>query len=152
MSYLCEVIDVEPQHAVAVRTTTTYHKLPKTISDAFTSLRRYLTEQRVIPTGPMYVKYDGAPAHDFPIEIGVPVTPDTPVLAGFAASRVPSGRAASCIHRGHYTDLPHAYRALEKWVSAEGLAVTGEAYELYLNDGEHTPPAAWLTRSSMPLA
>lgn len=151
MSYQCEVIDMAPQPAVAVRTMTTFHKLPKTIGDGFASLRRYLLDQKLTPAGPMYVKYVGAPAHDFAIEVGVAVPTDAPLTAGLESSQLPSGRAASCIHRGHYTDLPHAYKALEAWVTAEGLVLTGDAYELYLNDGEHTPPSAWLTRIAMPL-
>ncbi|MDZ7632863.1 MAG: GyrI-like domain-containing protein [Gemmatimonadaceae bacterium] len=152
MSYQCELIEMTSQPAVALRTMTTFHKLPKTIGDGFASLRRYLRDQNVTPTGPMYVKYTGQPAHDFTIEVGVPVTAQTPAAEGFEAVMIPSGRAASCVHRGYYTDLPHAYKALEQWLSAEGHAVTGDAYELYLNDGEHTPPAAWLTRIAMPLA
>lgn len=152
MSYQCEVIEMEPHRAVAVRTVTTYHRLPKTIGDAFASLSKYLTEHAVFAEGPRYVKYAGQPAHDFPIEVGIPVASDAPVVPGFEAASLPSGRAVTCLHRGHYSDLPHAYRALEKWVSAEGIRLTGEAYELYLNDGEHTPPTAWLTRISMPIA
>jgi effector-binding domain-containing protein len=152
MSYQCEVFDMPAQAAVAVRSVTTFHKLPRTIADAFVSLRHYLRDAQVTPTGPMYVKYEGGPAHDFPVEIGVPVTQDTAIGAGFTAARLPGGRAASVVHRGHYTDLPHAYKALEKWLASERLTVTGEAYELYLNDGEHTPPDAWLTRVALPLA
>lgn len=152
MSYHCEVIDMSAQSAVAFQTVTTFHKLPKAIGDGFASLKSYLHDQHVTPTGPMYVKYSGPPAHDFPVEVGVPVTAQSPVTTGFAKVQLPSGRAASCLHRGHYTDLPHAYKALEQWIAAEGLVVTGDAYELYLNDGEHTPPAAWLTRVAMPLA
>jgi effector-binding domain-containing protein len=152
MSYQCELIEMSSQHAVAVRSMTTYHKLPKTIGDGFASLKRYLRDQHITPTGPMYVKYAGNPAHDFTIEVGVPVTAQSPILAGFEPVTMPSGRAASCVHRGHYTDLPHAYKALEAWLATQGLATTGEAYELYLNDGEHTPPDAWLTRVAMPLA
>lgn len=152
MSYQCEVFEMPSQPAVAVRTITTFHKLPRTIADAFSSLRRYLHDEGMTATGPMYVKYEGGPAHDFPVEIGVPVTLSTVIGPGFTAAQLPGGRAASVLHRGHYSDLPHAYRALEKWVSTESLAVTGDAYELYLNDGEHTPPAAWLTRVAMPLA
>jgi effector-binding domain-containing protein len=151
MSYQCEVIEMSSQPAVALRTVTTFHKLPKTIADSFASLRRYLREQNVTPAGPMYVKYPDEPAHDFPIEVGVPVTPAAPILTGFESTLLPGGRAASCVHRGHYTDLPHAYKALESWVSAEGLVASGEAYELYLNDSEHTPPGSWLTRVAMPL-
>jgi effector-binding domain-containing protein len=80
------------------------------------------------------------------------VSAGAPQASGLETSALPARKAASCVHRGHYTDLPHAYRALEGWLKTEGLATTGEAYELYLNDGEHTPPANWLTRIAMPLA
>ncbi len=151
MSYHCEVIEMSAQPAVAVRALATFHTLPKVIGDGFSSLRGYLRDQHITPTGPMYVRYAGVPAHDLPVEVGVPVTQKTPVPSGFVSAQLPSGPAASCLHRGHYTDLPHAYKALEQWVAAEGHIVTGEAYELYLNDSEHTPPTAWLTRIAMPL-
>lgn len=152
MSYQCEVIEMTPQAAIALRAITTFHQLPKTIGDGMATLRRYLEEQSVIPAGPMYVKYVGPPAHDFPIEVGIAVTPQAPLASGLEVSQLPGGPAATCVHRGHYADLPHAYRALETWATAEGLSLTGDAYELYLNDSEHTPPAAWLTRVAMPLS
>ena len=151
MSYQCEIIDMEAHTAVAVRAMTTYHKLPKTIGAGFASLKAYLAEHAVTPIGPMYVKYDGPPTHDFTVEVGVPVPSDSPLIAGLEAFELRSARAASCLHRGHYSDLPHAYKALETWMAGEGLVASGEAYELYLNDGEHTPPNAWLTRIAMPL-
>ncbi len=152
MSYACELIEMPAQPTRAVRTMTTYHKLPKTIGAGFATIKSYLSEYAITPAGPMYVKYDGAPAHDFTIEVGVPVSGDAPLTGGLEASELRGVRAASCLHRGHYTDLPHAYKALERWMAVEGLTASGEAYELYLNDGEHTPPDAWLTRIAMPVA
>ncbi|MES3036009.1 MAG: GyrI-like domain-containing protein [Gemmatimonadota bacterium] len=151
MSYHCELRDETAQPTLAVRCKTTYHKLPKTIGDGFAMLRQHLREKQIVPAGPMYVKYEGAPAHDFTIEVGVPVPAGVPVGSGISESALPAGPAATVIHRGHYTDLPHAYKALEKWIVTEGHAATGEAYEYYMNDGEHTPPDAWLTRISMPI-
>ncbi len=152
MSYHCELLEQSPQPTLTVRCQTTYHRLPKTIGDGFRMLRQHLREQGITPAGPMYVKYDGPPAHDFTIEVGVPVPEDAPKGSGIQASVLPAYKAASCMHRGHYTDLPHAYKALEKFIAGEGLSPTGEAYEYYMNDGEHTPPSAWLTRVSLPLA
>ena len=151
MSYACELIEMPSQPTRAVRAMTTYHKLPKTIGAGFASLKSYLAEHAITPIGPMYVKYAGPPAHDFSVEVGVPVPGDSPLTDKLEVSELCCARAASCLHRGHYTDLPHAYKALETWMAGEGLVASGEAYELYLNDGEHTPPGAWLTRIAMPV-
>ncbi len=151
MSYACELIEMPSQPTRAVRAMTTYHKLPKTIGAGFASLKSYLAAHAVTPIGPMYVKYDGPPAHDFTVEVGVPVPGDAPLISGLEVSALRGVRAASCLHRGHYCDLPHAYKALETWMAGEGLVPSGEAYELYLNDGERTPPDAWLTRIALPL-
>jgi effector-binding domain-containing protein len=151
MSYQCEVIDMQPQPTLAIRTRSTFHHLPKTISDGFATLRTSLRERDTTAAGPMYVKYVGKPAHEIEVEIGVAVGDAVLANGTTEPSSLPGCRAASCVHRGHYTDLPHAYTALEHWVAEQQLTPGDVAYELYLNDPEHTPPTAWLTRIAMPL-
>lgn len=151
MSYKCEIIEMEPQPAVAVRALTTYHRLPSTIGDGFRSLRAYLRE-RGVSAGPTYVRYGRVRSREIPVEVGVAVPQPLGDDGTFDTAALPGGRVATCVHRGPYRDLPHAYKALERWVASQGLAITGESYELYLNDGERTPPSAWLTRISLPLA
>jgi effector-binding domain-containing protein len=151
MSYKCEVIAMTSQSTLAIRSQTTFHHLPRTIGDALSALKAYLTSHDWHAAGPMYVRYAGAAAPSIDVEIGVPVRNAVVASGAFEASAIPECRAASCVHRGHYTDLPHAYKALEQWIESLGAKSTGVAYELYLNDPEHTPPTAWLTQVALPL-
>jgi effector-binding domain-containing protein len=55
------------------------------------------------------------------------------------------------VHRGPYHDGAHAWSALEHWISEQGLQINGASYETYLNDPDHTPPDALLTRMEIPV-
>ncbi len=52
-----------------------------------------------------------------------------------AYRRLPAVRVASVIHRGGYSGVAEARRALESWVAAAGLTSTGPMRTLYLQFG-----------------
>ncbi len=88
-----------------------------------------------------YVRDHGRRAHRppgaIPAEdvIFVPVTGPLPVAAGIDYRRLPATRVASVIHRGPYAGVAAARAALERWVSAAGLAPAGPMRTLYLQFG-----------------
>jgi effector-binding domain-containing protein len=62
-----------------------------------------------------------------------------------AVREPPACRVAAAVHRGSYAGLAVAQAALERWVAANGLPVTGRLRILYLQFGAElelrVPPA-----------
>lgn len=88
-----------------------------------------------------YVRDHGRRAHRppgaIPAEdvIFVPVTGVVPPTDDVGFRHLPAARVATVIHRGPYSGLPGARAALERWVSAAGLAPSGPMRTLYLQFG-----------------
>ncbi len=89
---------------------------------------------------------------DLDMEIGFPVLSALPGKGEVQAGQIPAGKAATCLHTGPYPEIASAYNDLSAWITAQGLHPTGVAYEFYLNDPEHTPPAELQTLILFPLA
>lgn len=151
MSYKCELTDLTAAPTLVVRTTATFHTMPRTIRDSFTKLGRHLQTLGEQPAGPWYVAYHNNDLRRAELEVGVPVSRALPGTDEIAPGALPSGRAARTLHRGPYHDGCHAWTALEQWIAAEGLQIAGASYEMYLNDPDHTAPDALLTRMEIPV-
>jgi effector-binding domain-containing protein len=65
------------------------------------------------------------------VEVGVEVSgPFTP-SGRVRAYELPPGPAAMTVHRGPYTGLDTAHRAVLRWCASEGRELTGERWEVY---------------------
>jgi len=84
-------------------------------------------------------------------EIFVPVTGPIVETDRIAYRRLPAVRVASVIHRGAYSGVAEARRALDSWVAAAGLTSTGPMRTLYLQFGAEpelrVPPGYVVQRS-----
>ena len=88
-------------------------------------------------------------------ELQVPVAGDpaeTSESDGFGIKHVPAHLAASAVYRGPYDQIGPAYLELAGWIDANGHAVVGPPYELYLSDPNTTAPADNLTEIRFPIA
>jgi DNA-binding transcriptional MerR regulator len=92
------------------------------------------------------------PAAPVPDEVVVPITARFTPPAGIDVRQLPACRVAALIHRGPYAGLADAQAALERWVVAAGLPVTGRLRILYLQFGAepelHVPPAYVVEREA----
>jgi DNA-binding transcriptional MerR regulator len=79
------------------------------------------------------------------VEIFVPVTGSVEPVGRIGFRRLPAVRAATVLVGGGYGALPDARLALERWVSAAGMAATGPLRIRYLQFGAErelaVPPA-----------
>jgi effector-binding domain-containing protein len=53
---------------------------------------------------------------------------------------LPGGTVAQTVHRGAYEQLAAAYEAVQAFVEAGGLTLTGDAWESYLDEPDVAEP------------
>ncbi len=77
------------------------------------------------------------------VEVGVIADPDFALTGRVVASRLPRGLVATTTHRGGYSGLDQAHRAVRDWCAANDRPLTGERWEVY---GPHDddPAQVWV--------
>jgi GyrI-like small molecule binding domain len=84
------------------------------------------------------------------VEVGVLAPPGFVPDGRVIASALPGGRVARAVHRGPFTELHAAHRAVLDWCAEHGHALSGVRWEVY---GHHHPdPAQLETEVSWALA
>jgi effector-binding domain-containing protein len=76
------------------------------------------------------------------VEVGVELSPPCPLSGRVSASALPAGRVAMTVHRGPYSGLGEAHRAVLDWCASEGRRPAGPRWEVY---GPHNddPAEVW---------
>ena len=99
---------------------------------------------RVTPVGPSVAYYSPAPEES---EDAVWIHATFPVLSesvdGPETFEIPGGEVASLIHRGAMDSIDSAYQNLNRWVTDQGLTLTGQGRETYLEIADDE--ADWVT-------
>jgi effector-binding domain-containing protein len=72
-------------------------------------------------------------------DFGVEVTRTFETAGEVYATETPAGEAAVAVHRGPYDRMNEAYRAIDKWMAANGRESAGHSWEIY---GDSTPDPA----------
>jgi AraC family transcriptional regulator len=108
------------------------------------------------PTRMLGVYYDDpdtVPESELRSEACIEVPPGTEVEDGITLETISAGRAACTVHKGPYTELGRAYRALYRdWLPHSGEEVDDRPpVEQYLNNPRDNPPSDWLTEIVLPL-
>ena len=152
MPHNCELIERSDQPTLSIRTRTAVQNLPQVLGDAYAKIMQYMGELGETPGGAPFVAYYNMDMQDLDMEIGFPVLSVLTGKGDVQAGQIPAGKAATCLHTGPYPEIASAYNDLSSWITAQGLHPTGVAYEFYLNDPEHTPPAELQTLILFPLA
>jgi hypothetical protein len=126
------------------------------VDDAFPALFAWLSDHRIEPVGPPFIRYlvlsaDGEPRE---FEVAVPVPERANDDGRVRAGALPGGSYVTLLHVGPYThesvpDLADAHAGLLKWAEGERVAVdrwelergTGfrACVERYLNDASREP-------------
>ena len=148
----CELINRSAQPTLLIRTRAAVQDLPQVLGQAYGKIMQYMGELGETPGGAPFVAYYNMDMQDLDMEIGFPVLSALPGRAEVLAGQIPAGKAASCLYTGPYPKIASAYNDLSAWMAGEGLHPTGVAYEFYLNDPQHTPPAELQTLILFPLA
>ncbi|MEP6562268.1 MAG: GyrI-like domain-containing protein [Nakamurella sp.] len=65
------------------------------------------------------------------VEVGVQLDQPCPLTGRVVASSLPAGQVAMTIHRGPYSGLRAAHRAVQDWCAAQGRRPAGPRWEIY---------------------
>jgi len=140
MSYKCEVKEQAAQPTLSIRTRTSVQDIPQVLGKAYGAIAQYLGELGEQPAGPPFTAYYNMDMQNLDIEIGFPVSRQFSGKDDIRASEIPSGKVATCLYTGPYSEMEPAYNALSRWIEDNGYEASGVAYEMYLNDPDQTPP------------
>jgi effector-binding domain-containing protein len=151
MSYQCELKEPPFQYALSIRTRVSVQELPQALGQAYGAIAQYLGGLGEQPAGPPFAAYYNMDMQNLDVEIGFPLSAKLAGSGSIQASEMPSGKIATCVYTGPYTDIAPAYAALSAWMKENGCEATGVVYELYLNDPAQTPPLELLTQIAFPL-
>jgi len=140
MSYECEVKEQAAQPTLSIRTRTSVQDIPQVLGKAYGAIAQYLGELGEQPAGPPFAAYYNMDMQNLDIEIGLPVSRRFSGKDNIRASEIPSGKVATCLYTGPYSEIEPAYSALSRWIEDNRYEATGVVYEMYLNDPAQTPP------------
>jgi len=151
MTHKCELIELQLQYTLSIRTRTPVGELQQVLGKAYGSIMQYMTELGEAPSGAPFVAYYNMDMGDLDIEVGFPVINSQPARDEVKPGEIPAGKYAATLHVGLYNEIEPAYNALMAWMAEKGYEPTGVAYEVYLNDPGETPPAELQTQILFPL-
>lgn len=148
-----ELVELEPQEAIAVRGEVPMAELPAFFGRAFADAARAAQASGVQIVGPPFGFYPGMPSDTVVVEAGFPVSGPARADGEAHPFTLPGGRAARVVHVGPYDTMERTYAQLQSWMAAEGLRPAAGMWESYLSDPETEPdPATWRTLIVWPLA
>jgi flavin reductase (DIM6/NTAB) family NADH-FMN oxidoreductase RutF/effector-binding domain-containing protein len=149
--YPCNIIERSAQTALTIRDRISPVTLPQTIGESAMAVFQYAGEKGYTPTGSLFVAYHGFDGQVLDVEVGFPFQPGIEGRGYIQLSEIPGGKSASYRHVGLYEKLPEVRTALGQWLKANGYAISGTSYEIYLNDPQTTAPGALETEIIYPL-
>jgi effector-binding domain-containing protein len=147
-----EIVELEPQEAIAVRGDVAVADLPGFFERAFHEAAEAASACGIHLVGPPFGFYPEMPAETVAVEAGFPVS--APAEAHGSAHRIvlPGGRAVQVIHVGPYDTMEKTYNDLQSWMAVQGLHPALGMWESYLSDPQvERDPANWQTRIIWPI-
>ena len=151
MTHQFELRERQSQPTLVIRTRSAVQDMPQVLGQAWGAIMHYAGQKGLQPSGPPFVAYHNMDMQDLDLEIGFPFAKKLDGAGEVLAGEIPGGKAAGCLHVGPYDQLRAAYKALGKWMEANGYTPAGVAYESYLTDPQTTPPEALQTDIFFPL-
>jgi len=140
MSFNCKVVELASRPTLSIRLRTAVQDLPQVLGKGYGDIAQYLGEIKEQPAGPPFAIYYNMDMQNLDVEFGFPVSTNLKGKDNIHAGETPSGKSASCLHVGPYSDLKPTYNVLFQWIKDNDYEATGVAYEVYLNDPDQTSP------------
>ena len=150
--FVCESRSIAAVPALTIRAHTSMHDIKALFEDGFRQISALLRAQGLKPSGPPFARYYNMEMNALDVEFGFPVSEAAEGGTRIVRSSTPAGQVACCTYIGPYEEIEPAYDALMKWTAENGLALSGESYETYLNDPSSTPPDQLRTQVCLMLA
>jgi len=151
MEYTCEVVKVDAQPVVSIRSRSASWDLQKFFGKAYGEIFEYLEQIGVQPVGSPFAAYHNSDMEDLDIEAGVPVDKVVKGKGQITSHVIEAGSQLTTHHVGPYSEIEPAYEALMAYAKDNKLVPTGVAYEFYLNNPMETDEEDLQTEIAFPL-
>ena len=148
-----EIVELEPQEAVAVGGDLPVADLPAFFERAFHEAAEAASASGAGIVGPPFGFYPQMPTETVTVEAGFPVSRPVEATGGAHPFVLPGGRAVQAVHVGPFDTLETTYEELLSWMEARDLLPAAGMWECYLSDPTVEPdPSRWRTRIVCPIA
>ncbi len=132
----------KPYNALVFRVETTLLELSNHVAHVAKSLYREAVRLDLMVTGAIHWNYygiDGQPDTKFLLEIALPIQEKEVVSSEFEWRRIAGFKCVSAVLEGPWEQLPKIYETLIRQLHAQGLHMTDECREMYINMDFETP-------------
>lgn len=146
MSYLFQVIETEPQAAVAIRKVTSANNLPTVVEEVFSAIVEYISKKEGLSLGPAFIAYYSMDENNLEVEIGFPVSEEIPGEGEIICTEIPGGKRVVGYYKGAYAYMTYLYDEMLKWILLKGLEPSSLVYEYYFNSPQDVPENELLTK------
>lgn len=140
MTYNCKIEERKAQYVLSIRTRTSVQDIPQVMGKFYGEIAQYLGGLGEQPAGPPFAAYYNMDMQNLDVEIGFPVLKKLPDKEDIKISEIPSGKFATCLYTGPYSEIEPAYNELSQWIEDNEYEATGIVYEIYLDDPSQIPP------------
>jgi effector-binding domain-containing protein len=139
LSHQVIVTDVAARSTAVVPATTTWQEFPKLWKELLDEVWTCLRTGGIDRGCRNVMLYRDDVPH---VEVGVELRVYCSLTGRVVASSLPAGQVAMTVHRGPYTGLGDAHRAVLDWCEAQGRRPSGPRWEVY---GPHSdnPAEVW---------
>jgi len=147
-----EIVELDPQNAIAVRGDVAIADLPEFFERAFSTAAAAAETSGVEITGPPFGFYPEMPTDTVAVEAGFPVAAPVEAVGDAHPFVLPAGQAVQAMHVGSYDTMEQTYVDLQAWMAEQGLHPASGMWECYLSDPRTEPdPNTWRTKIVWPL-
>jgi len=147
----CKIVKRDVQNTLTIRATTSAQNLPEVLGKNYGTIMQYIGQLNEQASGSPFVTYHNMDMQNLDIDIGIPVSKKISDKGEIKANEIPTGKYASCLYTGPYSEMRFAYEALSNFIEKKGHETTGVAYEMYLNDPSVVSPEELQTQILFPL-
>ncbi len=147
-----ETKQVEAQHILTIRATTTIDKLPELLGELFGEVYTHILQHGQQPVGMPFSMYHAMDGVNVDFESGMPVASPLEGAGRVQAGELPAGTVAAVTHMGPYEALGQTWVALMEWIESQGLQPAGPPWEVYVTDpGAEPDQSKWRTDIFFPV-
>ena len=137
MGYEVELVEVDARPAAVVRGHVDWDRLGDFLGPAFGQVVAVADKQGRRICGAPFVRYRESADGQWDFEAGFPLSGRITARGQVEPTALQGGTVATTVHVGDYRGVCAAYGAAAQWICAHGYAVSGDAWECYL-DGPRT--------------
>ncbi len=128
MSYQVTITNVVARPTAVVPATTTWQEFPTLWRELSSEVWACLRSNGINSGCRNVMLYWDDVPH---VEVGVELLVPCQLTGRVVASALPAGQVAMTVHRGSYSGLGEAHRAVLDWCAAQGKQRTGTRWEVY---------------------